>query len=119
MSRNYFRPNRPGSRLPRESAPQGWSYRNEWSDSVVSNTHLNEFAERLAVSPAYWSRVEREQENPPRDDLVERVAAILEVKLDDLFCEAGRLPPDLRGDIKAVVTLYRRDHDIAKASNKS
>ena len=24
---------------------------------------LNEFAERLGVSPAYWSRVEREQEN--------------------------------------------------------
>ena len=80
---------------------------------------LNEFAERLGVSPAYWSRVEREQENPPRDDLVERVAAILEVKLDDLFCEAGRLPPDLRGDIKAVVTLYRRNRDTHKASSKS
>ena len=39
---------------------------------------LNEFAERLGVSPAYCSRVEREQENPTRDDLVERVAAILE-----------------------------------------
>ena len=56
---------------------------------------------------------------PPGDDLVERVAAILEVKLDDLFCEAGRLPPDLRGDIKAVVTLYRRNRDTAKASNRS
>jgi transcriptional regulator with XRE-family HTH domain len=29
---------------------------------------LNAFAERLGVSPAYWSRVEREQENPPRDE---------------------------------------------------
>ena len=27
---------------------------------------LNEFAERLGVSPAYWSRVEREQENLAR-----------------------------------------------------
>ena len=80
---------------------------------------LNEFAERLGVSPAYWSRVEREQENPPRDDLVERVAAILEVKLDDLFCEAGRLPPDLRDNIKQVVQLYRRNRDTAKAGNKS
>ena len=73
---------------------------------------------RLGVSPAYWSRVEREQENPPRDDLVERVAAILEVKLDDLFCEAGRLPPDLRGDIKAVVTLYRRSRDTRNPNSK-
>jgi transcriptional regulator with XRE-family HTH domain len=69
---------------------------------------LNEFAERLGVSPAYWSRVEREQENPPRDEFVERVAAILGVRLDDLFIEAGRLPPDMRGDLRQVVQVYRR-----------
>lgn len=41
-------------------------------------------AEGLGVSPAYWSRVENEQESPPRDDLVERVAAIIgdEYELD-------------------------------------
>jgi HTH-type transcriptional regulator, competence development regulator len=69
---------------------------------------LNDFAERLGVSPAYWSRVEREQENPPRDDLVERAAAILGVRMDDLFVEAGRLPPDMRDDLKQVVQAYRR-----------
>jgi transcriptional regulator with XRE-family HTH domain len=69
---------------------------------------LNDFAERLGVSPAYWSRVEREQENPPRDDLVERAAAILGVRMDDLFIEAGRLPPDMRDDLKQVVQAYRR-----------
>jgi transcriptional regulator with XRE-family HTH domain len=69
---------------------------------------LNDFAERLGVSPAYWSRVEREQENPPRDELVERAAAILGVRMDDLFVEAGRLPPDMRGDLKQVVQAYRR-----------
>jgi transcriptional regulator with XRE-family HTH domain len=53
------------------------------------NIGLNDFAERLGVSPAYWSRVEREQENPPRDELVERAAAILGVRMDDLFVEAG------------------------------
>lgn len=47
-----------------------------------------------------------------------RIAAILEVKLDDLFCEAGRLPPDLRGDIKAVVTLYRRSRDARNSNSK-
>jgi transcriptional regulator with XRE-family HTH domain len=69
---------------------------------------LNDFAERLGVSPAYWSRVEREQENPPRDDLVERAAAILGVRMDDLFVEAGRLPPDMRDDLRQVVQAYRR-----------
>jgi hypothetical protein len=51
-------------------------------------------------------------------EFFERVAAILEVKLDDLFCEAGRLPPDLRGDIKAVFTLYRRSRDARNSNNK-
>ncbi len=74
-----------------------------------------EFAGRLGVSPAYWSRVEREQKTPPRGDLVERVAAILEAKPDDIFYKAGRLPPDLRGDIKAVVTLYGRSRVTAKS----
>lgn len=69
---------------------------------------LNDFAERLGVSPAYWSRVEREQEHPPRDELVERAAAILGIRLDDLFVEAGRLPPDMRDDLKQVVQAYRR-----------
>jgi transcriptional regulator with XRE-family HTH domain len=69
---------------------------------------LNDFAERLGVSPAYWSRVEREQEKPPRDVLVEKAAAILGVQLDDLFVEAGRLPPDMRDDLKKVVQAYRR-----------
>lgn len=79
---------------------------------------LNEFAERLDVSPAYWSHVEREQESRSRDDLVERVATVLEVKLDDLFCEAGHLLPDLRGDLKVVVTFYRRGSDTRKANSK-
>jgi transcriptional regulator with XRE-family HTH domain len=73
---------------------------------------LNDFSERLGVSPAYWSRVEREQENPPRDELVERAAAILGVRMDDLFVEAGRLPPDMRDDLKQVVQVYRRQRRI-------
>jgi HTH-type transcriptional regulator, competence development regulator len=48
---------------------------------------------------------------------IERVATILEVKLDDFFCEAGRLPPDLRDDIKAVLTFYQRSRDTAKSSS--
>jgi transcriptional regulator with XRE-family HTH domain len=75
---------------------------------VADRIGLNDFAERLGVSPAYWSRVEREQENPPRDELVEKAAAILGVRLDDLFVEAGRLPPDMRQDLKQVVQAYRR-----------
>ena len=69
---------------------------------------LNDFAERLGVSPAYWSRIEREKEKPPRDELIERTAAILGLRMDDLFVEAKRLPPDMLKDIGRVVVAYRR-----------
>ncbi len=69
---------------------------------------LNDFAERLEISAAYWSRIERDQENPPRDELIERAAAILGVRMDDLFVEAQRLPPDMRKDMAKVVQAYRR-----------
>jgi transcriptional regulator with XRE-family HTH domain len=69
---------------------------------------LNDFAERLGISPAYWSRIERNHEKPPRDQIIERAAAILGVRMDELFVEAERLPPDMRHDLGKVVLAYRR-----------
>jgi transcriptional regulator with XRE-family HTH domain len=78
---------------------------------IAKGFGLNAFAERLGISPAYLSRIEREQENPPRDELIERIAAILGVDLDDLFVKAARLPPDLRKDLPRVVAFYRRGRE--------
>ncbi len=69
---------------------------------------LNEIAERMEISPAYWSRIEREYEKPPSDALIEKVAAILGLVIDDLFVEANRLPPDMKRDIPRVILAYRR-----------
>lgn len=69
---------------------------------------LNDFAARVGVSPAYWSRIEREREKPPSDRLIEKAAAILGVRMDDLFVEAGRFPPDMQRDVARVVRAYRR-----------
>jgi len=80
---------------------------------------LNKFAERLGVlSACFESRRARTGKLGQREDLVSQAAAIPEVKLDDLFCEARHLLPDLRGDIKAVVTLCRRSRDASNSSSK-
>ena len=73
---------------------------------------LNDFADRIGISAAYWSRVEREKEKPPRDELIERAAAVLGIRLDDLFVTAERLPPDMRRDLPQVVSFYRRRRAI-------
>ena len=75
---------------------------------------LNDLAERLEISPAYWSRIERDHENPPRDELIERAAAILGVQMDELFVEAQRLRPDMRKDMGRVVLAYRRLRFVGK-----
>ena len=69
---------------------------------------LNDMAERLGISPGYWSRVERGIDGPPSDELVERVAAILGIPMDELVIESQRLPPDMRKDMGRVVLAYRR-----------
>ena len=78
------------------------------SRRIAMGIGLNDFSERLGISPAYWSRIERDFEKPPRDELIERAAAILGERLDDLFVEADRLPPDMRREIGRVVVAYRR-----------
>jgi transcriptional regulator with XRE-family HTH domain len=76
---------------------------------------LNDLAERLGISPGYWSRIERNLDKPPSDEVVERAAAILGIPLDQMFVEAQRLPPDMRKDMGQVVLAYRRLRSIRKS----
>jgi transcriptional regulator with XRE-family HTH domain len=69
---------------------------------------LTEMAKRLEISPAYWSRIENGKENPPKDDLIEKAAAILGIPADELFAEAARLPPDMQKDVATIIRMYRQ-----------
>ena len=46
---------------------------------------LNDFSRRLDISPAYWSRIEREMEKPPKDELIEKAVQALGLSLDQAF----------------------------------
>lgn len=56
---------------------------------------LRTAAERLGISPAYLSRVERGKERPPRPDLVKRMATLFGGDPDLLFRLAESTDPDL------------------------
>ena len=70
---------------------------------------MNDFARQLEISPAYWSRIERDMEKPPKDELIRKAAEILGITADDAFVEASRLPPDIRDDVGNLVRMYRRN----------
>lgn len=69
---------------------------------------MNDLARDLKISPAYWSRIEREMEKPPKDELILKAAELLGLDPDEAFIEARRLPPDMQKDVGAVVRLYRK-----------
>lgn len=52
-------------------------------------------ADRLGISPAYLSRIERGRERPPKPDLVKRMATLLGGDPDLLFRLADSTDPDL------------------------
>ena len=69
---------------------------------------LRDFAQRIGISPAYWSRIEREMEKAPKNELMQNAAAVLHLDLDEVFIEASRLPPDMQRDVRGVVHAYRK-----------
>ncbi len=74
----------------------------------AANIALNDFARQLDISPAYWSRIEREMEKAPKDALITKAAELLGLDADEAFVEASRLPPDMQQNVGAVVRAYRK-----------
>lgn len=54
---------------------------------------MNEFARQIGISSAYWSRIERSMEKPPKDELIQKAAEILGLDSDEAFIKANRFPP--------------------------
>lgn len=52
-------------------------------------------AERLGISPAYLSRIERGKERPPKPELVKKIARLLGGDADLLFRLADSTDPDI------------------------
>jgi len=75
---------------------------------AAKGIQMNDFARQLEISPAYWSRIERDMEKPPKDELIRRAAEILGENPDDAFVEASRLPPDMRENVGNLVRMYRK-----------
>lgn len=76
---------------------------------------LNDFARQLDISPAYWSRIERDRENPPKDALILGAAKLLGEDPDGAFIAAQRLPPDLREHLREIVRMYRENGEDSDA----
>lgn len=52
-------------------------------------------ARELQINATYISKVEREEMPPPAEDVITRLATVLELDKDDLMIMAGRIPSDI------------------------
>ncbi len=56
---------------------------------------LRKFAAMIEVTPTYVSKIERGEAQPPAEDVIKRMANILQCDVDDLITLAGKVPSDL------------------------
>ena len=68
---------------------------------------LREAAERLGISPAYLSRIERNKERPPKPEVIKRIATLLGGDPDLLFRLADSTDPELAEYLHLVPSAAR------------
>ncbi len=61
---------------------------------------LREMAKKIGVSPTYLSKIERGDFDPPAEDKVRKIAAIIGRDPDELLALAGRVASDLTDIIR-------------------
>ncbi len=64
---------------------------------TLRNLGLRETASKVDISAAYLSRIETNEEStPPAEDVIMKLARILDDDVDELMRLAGRIPTDVR-----------------------
>jgi len=74
---------------------------------VARDLTLLDVATEIGISIGYLSRIERNRENVPNDELIRGVATKIGLPHDEAFAAARRLPPDLRPSASEIFSLYR------------
>lgn len=67
---------------------------------------LRETAAKVGISPTYLSRIETmDEKTPPAEDVIRKLATLLNDNFDELMQLAGRVPEDVEKVIKSDPTM--------------
>lgn len=67
---------------------------------------LRETAAKVGISPTYLSRIETmDEKTPPAEDVIRKLATLLDDDFDELMQLAGRVPQDVEKVIKGDPTM--------------
>jgi len=78
---------------------------------------VREMAKMIGISPAYLSKCERDEFDPPIEERIRKIAEILQCNAEELIARAGRVPADLLTLIKRhpleMAALLRMTRDMS------
>ncbi|MBC8228162.1 helix-turn-helix domain-containing protein [bacterium] len=80
---------------------------------------LRQLASLLDVSAPYLSDIERDRRDPPRADIVIKMAELLSVEANELLALADKTPPDFHKTFKKNPTYTRMVPEFMRTANKS
>ena len=69
---------------------------------------LEDVAVRVGLSVPLLSRIERDRENPPQDEIVMKLAEIIGIPANELLVEAKQPPLNLKDQPAPAFAAYRR-----------
>lgn len=80
---------------------------------------IRQFARKLDVSAPYISDIERDRRNPPKAEIISKMAELLNVNSSDLLALADKTPPELHETFKKNPTYTRMVPEFMRTANKS
>lgn len=70
---------------------------------------LRKFAQMVGMSPTYLSKVERDEFNPPSEEKIKAIAAVLGEDANGLLALAGRVSSDLADIVQRQIQRHPRE----------
>lgn len=80
---------------------------------------LRQFARLLDVSAPYISDIERDRRDPPKAEIIVKMAELLNVDENELLALADKTPPELHDTFKKNPTYTRMVPEFMRTANKS
>ena len=84
-----------------------------------TNYSLRKFAELLNVSAPYISDIERDRRDPPKAEIIIKMAELLNVDSNELLALADKTPSELHDTFKKNKTYIRMVPEFMRTARKS
>ncbi len=85
---------------------------------IARNIGQREMARILEVSPSYLNDIENNKRYPPKKEIIEKIATVLEANLENLYDLAGKERNKIPPDIPSIIKKYKEIPPLLRSIDK-